>query len=119
MFEVHAPRTRDLRILGPLMDQMAEIGFDQLQAPEHPGGFNHADTSEANIQSMKAICDYAKPLGIRVGAYELVIASQGGWGAQHNCIDPVTKRAGSAFGQSVCAASAWADTDPRRARVPW
>jgi len=45
MFEVHAPRTRDLRILGPLMDQMAEIGFDLLQAPEHPGAFNHADTS--------------------------------------------------------------------------
>ncbi|XZE53542.1 LamG domain-containing protein [Planctomycetaceae bacterium SH139] len=111
MFEVHAPRTRDLRILGPLMDQMAEIGFDQLQAPEHPGGFNHADSSEANIKSMKVICDYAKPLGIRVGAYELMMASRG-WGSRednYNTIDPITGRPGSAFGQSACGASAWAD----------
>jgi hypothetical protein len=60
---------------------------------------------------MKAICDYAKPLGIRVGAYQLMMASQG-WGSRednYNTIDPVTKRPGSAFGQSACGASAWAD----------
>ncbi|MFO1528899.1 MAG: hypothetical protein U1F77_03945 [Kiritimatiellia bacterium] len=111
MFEVHAPVTRDLRTLGPLIDQMQETGFGMLQAPEHPGGFNYADTSEGNIQSMKAICDYARPRGVRVGAYQLMMASAG-WGSRadnYNCIDPVSKNPGSAFGQSACGASAWAD----------
>jgi hypothetical protein len=111
MFEVHAPYSRDLKILAPLMDQMHEIGFEQLQAPEHPGGFNHADNSEANIRAMKIICDYAKQYNIRVGAYQLMMASQG-WGSakdHFNCIDPASKKPGSAFGQSACGASAWAD----------
>ena len=111
MFEVHAPVSRDIGTLGPLIDQMAEIGFNQLQAPEHPGGFNYADTSEGNIKSMKAICDYARPKNIRVGAYQLMMASQG-WGSaadNYNCIDPATNKPGSAFGQSACGASAWAD----------
>lgn len=109
LLEVHAPYSRDLKTLGPLLDQMHEIGFEQLQAPEHPGGFNYADPSESNVASMKAVCDYAKKYNIRVGAYQLVIASQGGWGAENNCIDPVSNKPGSAFGQSVCAASKWAD----------
>lgn len=111
MFEVHAPVTRDMNTLKPLIDQMAELGFDMLQAPEHPGGFNYADSSEANIKSMKAICDYAKTKGIRVGAYQLMMASQG-WGKpedNYNCISPATGKPGSLFGQSACGASAWAD----------
>lgn len=107
--EVHAPNTRDLRILGPLMDQMAELSFEMLQAPEHPGSLNHADLSGRNVSSMKAICDYASTKGLRVKSYELVVASQGRWGATNNCIDPTTGKPGSMFGQSVCAASAWAD----------
>ncbi|MCP5537519.1 MAG: LamG domain-containing protein [Akkermansiaceae bacterium] len=109
LLEVHAPYSRDMKTLGPLLDQMHEIGFEQLQAPEHPGSFNYADLSAGNVSSMKAVCDYAKKYNIRVGAYQLVIASQGGWGSKFNCIDPVSKKPGSAFGQSVCAASAWAD----------
>lgn len=108
-FEVHAPHSRDLATLGPLLDQMAEVGFELLQAPEHPGGFNHADTSPANVASMKAVCDYARAKGLRVGAYQLIVASQGGWGAAVNCVDPATGKPGSLFGQSVCAASSWAD----------
>jgi hypothetical protein len=110
-FEVHAAYSRDLGTLGSLLDQMAEIGFEMLQAPEHPGSFNYADASEGNIKSMKIICDYAKKYGIRVGAYQLMMASQG-WGSRadnYNCIDPVTKKPGSAFGQSACGASRWAD----------
>ena len=60
---------------------------------------------------MKAICDYAGTKGIRVGAYELLMASRG-WGSPQdnfNCIDPATLRPGSMFGQSACGASAWAD----------
>jgi hypothetical protein len=110
-FEVHAPNSRDLGTLAPLLDQMAEVGFEMLQAPEHPGGFNYADSSEGNIASMKGICDYARKHGIRVGAYQLMMASQG-WGSRadnYNCIDPVSKNPGSAFGQSACGASRWAD----------
>lgn len=109
--EVHAPVTRDLKVLGPLLDQMAELGFELLQAPEHPGGFNHADLSDGNVASMKAICDLAKEKGIRVGAYQLMMASQG-WGGPEdhfNCISPATGKPGSLFGQSACGASAWAD----------
>lgn len=109
--EVHAASTREMKVLEPLLDQMAELGFEMLQAPEHPGGFNYADPSPANIESMKAICDYARPKGIRVKAYQLMMASQG-WGRpedHYNCIDPGTGRAGSLFGQSVCGGSAWAD----------
>ena len=109
LLEVHAPHSRDIGTLGPLLDQMHEIGFEQLQAPEHPGSFNYADLAEANVNPMKTVCDYAKKYNIRVGAYQLVVASQGGWGADVNCIDPVSKTPGSAFGQSVCAASKWAD----------
>ena len=110
-FEVHAPITRDLKTLAPLMDQMAELGFETLQAPEHPGGFNHADTSEGNINSMKKLCDYGRTKGIRVGAYQLMMASQG-WGSKadnFNCISPANGQPGSLFGQSACGASAWAD----------
>jgi len=110
-FEVHAPSTRDFAILRPLIDQMAELGFETLQAPEHPGGFNYADTSPGNIESMKRIGDYARSKGIRVGAYQLMMASQG-WGSpadDYNCIDPASGRPGSLFGQSACGASRWAD----------
>ncbi|HEX7260251.1 MAG TPA: LamG-like jellyroll fold domain-containing protein, partial [Luteolibacter sp.] len=109
--EVHAPVTRDLGTLGPLIDQMKEVGFEMLQAPEHPGGFNYADSSDGNVNSMKAICDYAKPKGIRVKAYQLMMASQG-WGKpedNYNCISPATGRPGSLFGQSACGGSKWAD----------
>ena len=104
---VIAPNSGDLGTLAPLMDQMAELGFEMLLA----GSFGHSDTSDGNIKKMKAICDYAKAKGIRVGAYELMMASRG-WGSPQdnfNCIDPATLRPGSMFGQSACGASAWAD----------
>ena len=110
-FEVHAPYSRDLATLAPLIDQMAEMGFDMLQAPEHPGGFNYADSSPANINSIKPLCDYARTKGIRVKCYQLLMASQG-WGSRadnYNCIDPATHQPGSLFGQSACGASVWAD----------
>lgn len=111
LFEVHAPSSHDIQTLGPLLDQMHEIGFEQLQAPEHPGSFNYADASPGNIAAMKIICDYARKYDIRVGAYQLMMASRG-WGSREdnfNCIDPVSRTPGSAFGQSACGASAWAD----------
>jgi hypothetical protein len=109
--EVHAPVTRDMKVLAPLIDQMKELGFEMLQAPEHPGGFNYADPSDGNVNPMKAITDYATPMGIRVKAYQLMMASQG-WGSpgdKYNCISPATGKPGSLFGQSACGASAWAD----------
>jgi hypothetical protein len=90
---------------------MVELGFEMLQAPAFTGSFSHSDCSEANIKMMKAICSYAKARGIRVGAYELMMASRG-WGSRqdnYNCIDPATGKPGSLFGQSACGASAWAD----------
>ena len=109
--QVLAPEATDMGTLAPLIDQMAELGFEMLQAPAFTGSFSHSDCSEANIKLMQAICDYAKTKGIRVGAYELLMASRG-WGSRQdnfNCIDPATGKPGSMFGQSACAASAWAD----------
>lgn len=109
--QVLAPNARDLGTLGPLIDQMAELGFELLQAPAFTGSFSHSDSSAANINAMKLVCDYAKTKGIRVGAYELMMASRG-WGSRpdnFNCIDPATGNPGSMFGQSACGASAWAD----------
>ena len=111
LMEVHAPYSRDLGTLGPLLDQMAEMGFGMLQAPEHPGGFNYADSSSNNINSIKPVCDYARTKGIRVKSYQLMMASMG-WGRAEdnwNCISPASGRPGSLFGQSACGASAWAD----------
>ena len=111
LLRVLAPNARELGTLGPLIDQMAELGFELLQAPAFTGSFSHSDSSQANIGMMKAICDYAGSKGIRVGAYELLMASRG-WGSPQdnfNCIDPATLRPGSMFGQSACGASAWAD----------
>ena len=108
---VVAPNASDLGTLGPLLDQMAELGFEFLQAPGFTGSFQHSDASPANINAMKLVCDYAKTKGIRVGAYELMMASRG-WGSRQdnfNCIDPASKQPGSMFGQSACGASAWAD----------
>lgn len=104
---VFSPDARDLQGLRPLIDQMAELGFELLQLPS----FDHADSSPANIAAMKAVCDYARARGIRVGAYELLMASRGRGTRQDNfnCIDPATNQPGSMFGQSACAASAWAD----------
>jgi hypothetical protein len=109
--QAFAPNTGDLGTLRPLIDQMAEFGFELLQAPAFTGSFSHSDTSPANISAMKLVCDYAKTKGIRVGAYELLMASRG-WGSRQdnfNCIDPVSKQPGSMFGQSACGASTWAD----------
>jgi hypothetical protein len=109
--QAFAPNARDLGTLGPLIDQMAEFGFELLQAPAFTGSFGHSDSSPANIQAMKLVCDYAKTKGIRVGAYELLMASRG-WGSRQdnfNCIDPATQQPGSMFGQSACGASDWAD----------
>ena len=110
-FQVSVAHSSDLATLAPLMDQMAELGFERLQAPSFPGGFSHSDSSPGNIRMMKAICDYARTKGICVGAYELMMASRG-WGSRQdnfNCINPATKQPGSVFGQSACGASAWAD----------
>ena len=41
---VLAPNARELGTLGPLIDQMAELGFELLQAPAFTGSFSHSDS---------------------------------------------------------------------------
>jgi hypothetical protein len=104
--EVHAP-THNVRVLKELLDQMGELGFERLQI-EHPHGIAYADLSAGNIKWLKEICDYARTRNVRVGGYELMMASRGR-GAEVDCIDPNTGRPGSLFGQSACGASKWGD----------
>ena len=104
--EVHCP-THNVAVLKVCMDQMSELGFERLQI-EHPVGIGYANLSDGNIKWLKELCDYGKSKKVRLGGYELMMASQGR-GAENDCIDPATNRPGSIFGQSGCACSKWGE----------
>ncbi|WP_316822940.1 LamG-like jellyroll fold domain-containing protein [Pedobacter gandavensis] len=89
------------------IDQMGELGFERLDIMAWPG-IAHDQLDTAYVALWKDIADYAKAKGIVMGGYELQVASRGR-GAQYDCIDPVTQKPGSLFGQSVCIASDWQD----------
>ncbi|MCE9565010.1 MAG: LamG domain-containing protein [Planctomycetes bacterium] len=102
--EVHCP-THNTNSLKACIDQMAELGFERLQI-EYPAGIAYDNVSPGHIKWLKDICDHGTVKGIRVGAYELMMASQGR-GAANNCINPATGKQGSLFGQSGCGCSQW------------
>lgn len=102
--EVHCP-THNTRSLKACIDQMAELGFERLQI-EYPAGIAYDDVSAGHVKWLKDVCDHGAAKGVRVGAYELMMASQGR-GAANNCINPATKSQGSLFGQSSCGCSRW------------
>jgi hypothetical protein len=99
--------SHDPRQLRSLIDQMAELGFEQLGIDAWPG-ISHDNLDPSYVSLWKGVADYAKERDIIMGGYELQVASRGR-GAEYDCIDPKTGKPGSFFGQSVCIASKWQD----------
>lgn len=93
--------------LKAFIDQMGELGFERLDIMAWPG-IAHDQLDTAYVGLWKNIATYAKSKGIVMGGYELQVASRGR-GAQYDCIDPLSQKPGSLFGQSVCIASDWQD----------
>jgi hypothetical protein len=104
--EVHCPSQNTAR-LKECIDQMAELGFERLQI-EHPVGIRYDDLSPGYVAWLKDICDHGKAKNVRVGGYELMMASQSR-GPDNDCINPATNRPGSLFGQSGCGCSKWGE----------
>lgn len=102
----------DFAQLKPVIDQMAELGFEALNLMAWPG-IDHVNLDPAYVANLRKISDYAAERGIVVGGYELWIASRGR-GEDVNCIHPDTGKPGSLFGQSVCVASSWWDEYTRK-----
>ncbi len=89
------------------IDQMGELGFERLDIMAWPG-ISHDNLDTGYVSLWKGVSSYAANKGIIMGGYELQTASRGR-GAQYDCIDPLTNKPGSLFGQSVCIASKWQD----------
>ncbi len=94
--------------LKAFIDQMAELGLEQLDIMAWPG-ISHDNLDSAYVQHWRKIATYARERGIVMGGYELQVASRGR-GEEVDCIHPETGKPGSLFGQSVCIASKWKDT---------
>lgn len=94
--------------LKSFIDQMSELGLEQLDIMAWPG-ISHDNLDSAYVQHWRKIAAYAKERGIVMGGYELQVASRGR-GKEVDCIHPETEKPGSLFGQSVCIASEWKDT---------
>lgn len=100
--------SHDEKELKSFINQMAELGLEQLDIMAWPG-ISHDNLDSAYVQHWRNIATYARERGIVMGGYELQVASRGR-GKDVDCIHPETGKPGSLFGQSVCIASAWKDT---------
>lgn len=119
MYRKLAPQTTESLIAGGItshdekklksfIDQMAEVGLEQLDIQAWPG-VSHDNLDSTNVQLWRRVAAYAKERNIVMGGYELQVASRGR-GKEVDCIHPETGKPGSLFGQSVCIASRWKDT---------
>lgn len=99
--------SHDKTKLKGFIDQMGELGFERLDIMAWPG-ISHDNLDTSYVSLWKGISSYAATKGIVMGGYELQVASRGR-GADVDCIDPITNKPGSLFGQSVCIASDWQD----------
>lgn len=118
MYKVLAPQTTESLLAAGItsnnekqikgfLDQMAELKMERLDIMAW-AGIKHDKLDSDYIKLWQNITGYARERGIVVGGYELQIASRGR-GKAFDCVDPVTGKQGSLFGQSVCIASEWKD----------
>ncbi len=84
------------------IDQCAEVGFEMV-IMTFGSGFNIEDTSQQNLQRMKALKDYAKSKGVALGGYSLLASRS------INAANDVVMPGGMkpAFGSSPCLESKW------------
>lgn len=107
LISVYLP-SNDKTVIKKALEQMAELKMERMETIG-AGKVNHDNLDEGYVAFWKDIADYAKERGIVFGSYELQVASRGR-GDDVNCIDPLTGKPGSGFGQSVCIASSWKDS---------
>ncbi|MCS2891621.1 LamG domain-containing protein [Parabacteroides faecis] len=87
MYKKLAPQTTESLISGGItshdetklkgfIDQMAELGLEQLDIMAWPG-ISHDNLDSAYVQLWRRVASYAKERGIVMGGYELQVASRG------------------------------------------
>ncbi len=107
LLSVYIPSSDPVKIKG-MLTQMAELKMERMETMGE-GRINHDNLADSYVSFWKDLAGFAKERGIVLGGYELQTASRGR-GADVDCIDPVTGKPGSSFGQSVCIASKWKDS---------
>lgn len=84
------------------IDQCAEVGFEMVIIT-FGSGFNIEDTSQQNLQRMKALKDYARSKGVALGGYSLLASRS--IDAANDVVMPEGMK--PAFGNSPCLESKW------------
>ncbi|HRP32857.1 MAG TPA: hypothetical protein PKV73_13245, partial [Agriterribacter sp.] len=84
------------------IDQCAEVGFEMV-IMTFGSGFNIEDTSQHNLQRMKALKDYGKSKGVAIGGYSLLASRS--IDAANDVVMPSGMK--PAFGHSPCLQSKW------------
>ncbi|RJP21403.1 MAG: alpha-galactosidase [Candidatus Omnitrophota bacterium] len=105
-------RNSDSKTVRQAVDQCAEVGFEMVILTFW-SGFDIESEDPDYIANFKADVEYAHGKGIEIGGYTLMCASRD-VGDKNNCIDPITGKPGSKFGQSACLAGEWSDGYFRR-----
>ncbi|WP_188504140.1 hypothetical protein [Parapedobacter pyrenivorans] len=97
-------RSADDASVKKAIDQSADVGFEMV-IMTFGSGFNIEDTTEANIQRMKALRDYAHNKGIALGGYSLLASRS--IDADNDVVMPPGMK--PTFGRSPCLLSEWGD----------
>jgi hypothetical protein len=84
------------------IDQCADVGF-QMVIMTFGSGFRIEDTSEENIQRIKALADYAHDKGIALGGYSLLASRR--INDENDVVMPEGMK--PRFGNSPCLGSEW------------
>ncbi|MEO8854151.1 MAG: alpha-galactosidase, partial [Ginsengibacter sp.] len=95
----------DPTIVKAAVDQCTATGFEMIIL-SFGSGLDMEDTSEANIQKIKSLVDYAHSKGIEMGGYSLF--SSRSIDPKDDVINPKTGKPGGAiFGNAPCLGSQW------------
>ena len=95
----------DPTVVKDAVDQCAATGFEMIIL-SFGSGLDMEDTSEANIQKIKSLVDYAHSKGIEMGGYSLF--SSRSIDPKDDVINPKTGKPGGAiFGNAPCLGSQW------------
>ncbi|MEZ6103489.1 MAG: hypothetical protein R3E01_31475 [Pirellulaceae bacterium] len=99
-------RQADSNSVRAAIDQAHAVGFD-LVLMTFGSGFNIEDESEANIQRIRSLADYAHDNGVALGGYSLLASRS--VSPEDDVVNPETGKPGgfARFGNSPCLESAW------------
>ncbi len=101
----HVRQADDVSVRAAI-DQAVEVGFE-LVLMTFGSGFDAEDDSDANLQRLKSLADYAHEKGIALGGYSLLASRS--VDAATDVINPATGKPGgfATFGNSPCLCSEW------------